>query len=309
MTTLLVSHPVCVEHNAGSQHPERPQRLEAVMRALSADSFSGLVRCQAPKAEIAQIERVHTASYVQDIFAKIPESGHVRLDADTAMSPQSGEAALRAAGGVVAAVDAVLKGEASNAFCAVRPPGHHAEPDRAMGFCLFNNVAIGAMQAQKAADVKRVAVVDFDVHHGNGTQAAFFDRQDLFYASSHQSPCYPGTGNESEVGRYDNIVNVELAPGSGSDQFRRAYTDRILPALRAWNPDFLMISAGFDGHADDPLAQLELHEQDFSWVTRELVNLAEECCGGRVVSVLEGGYELDALARSAAAHVTELMKI
>ena len=237
MTTLLYSHPTCVEHNPGAQHPERPERLQAVMTALSGDEFQELIRREAPKAELSQIECIHSPAYVAQIFSMVPENGLARLDADTAMSPKSGEAALLAAGGVTAAVDAVLGGDAANAFCAVRPPGHHAEPDRAMGFCLFNNVAIGAKQAQKASDVKRVAVVDFDVHHGNGTQAAFYDHENLFYASSHQSPCYPGTGLESETGSYNNIVNVELPPGTGSDAFRGAYRDRILPALRGWKPD------------------------------------------------------------------------
>jgi len=307
MTTLLYSHSVCVQHDAGASHPERPERLGAVMTALSGDEFQELLRRDAPKAPVSDIERVHTAAHVQHILSIVPDTGHVQIDPDTAMSPGSGEAALRAAGAVIAAVDAVLGGEAANAFCAVRPPGHHAEPDRAMGFCLFNNVAIGAEHALLATSVGRVAVVDFDVHHGNGTQAAFFDKQNLFYASSHQSPCYPGTGQESETGRYDNIVNVELTPGSGSDTFRSAYSDQIIPALRRWKPDFLLISAGFDGHALDPLAQLNLDEDDFAWVTGELLKVANEYCGGKVVSVLEGGYELSALAASTAAHVKELM--
>ncbi len=307
MTTLLYSHPTCVEHDGGASHPERPDRLRAVMAALSDNSFQGLDRREAPQARVSDLERVHAPFHVEQIFSNIPESGHFRIDADTAMSPHSGEAALRAAGAVIAAVDAVLGGEADNAFCAIRPPGHHAEPNRAMGFCLFNNVAIGAVHAQDTADVQRVAVVDFDVHHGNGTQAAFYDKEDLFYASSHQSPCYPGTGLQSETGNYDNIVNAELPPGTGSEVFRAAYSDRILPALRAWKPDFLLISAGFDAHVRDPLAQLNLDEDDFAWVTHELLSVANDCCGGRVVSVLEGGYDLDALAASAAVHVTELM--
>jgi len=307
MTTLLYSHPVCVEHSPGAHHPERPERLQAVMTALSGDAFQGLIRREAPKAELSQIERVHSPAYVAEILSMVPETGLARLDPDTVLSPKSGEAALRAAGGVIAAVDAVLDGQAANAFCAVRPPGHHAEPDRGMGFCLFNNVAIGAKRAQTAADVKRVAVVDFDVHHGNGTQAAFYDQESLFYASSHQSPFYPGTGLESETGLYDNIVNAELPLGAGSEAFRGAYRDRILPALRRWKPDFLLISAGFDGHARDPLAQINLDEQDFAWVTRELLSVADDCCKGRVVSALEGGYDLDALAASVAMHVKALM--
>lgn len=307
MSTALYSHPVCLEHETGQHHPERPDRLRAVLAALEGAAFDGLLRMEAPKASLAQIERVHAAYYVERIFENVPESGHFHIDPDTAMSPKSGEAALRAAGGVCAAVDNVLGGDFNNAFCALRPPGHHAEPVQGMGFCLFNNIAIGALQAKEVHAIERVAVVDFDVHHGNGTQAAFERYRDFLYVSSHQSPAYPGTGAEMEHGLNNNIINVELAPGSGSEIFRKAYVDRILPALRDWNPQLLMISAGFDGHARDPLAQLELHDDDFAWVTRQLLDVAAQCCENRVVSVLEGGYDLQALAASVAVHVGELL--
>jgi acetoin utilization deacetylase AcuC-like enzyme len=279
------------------------------MRALDDNAFDDLDRREAPKASMAQIERIHDANYVESIFQNIPESGHHHIDPDTVMSPKSGEAALRAAGGACAAVDAVVAGEVTNAFCALRPPGHHAEPNRGMGFCLFNNVAIGAMQAKEVHGIERIAVVDFDVHHGNGTQAAFEPHKDFLYVSSHQSPAYPGTGAQTEHGPHNNIVNVELSPGSGSAEFRNVYENEILPALRDWKPEFLMISAGFDAHINDPLAQLELRDDDFSWVTRQLLDIAALCCDKRVVSVLEGGYDLDALAASVALHVSEFLAV
>ena len=238
----------------------------------------------------------------------VPESGHLHLDPDTVLSPGSGAAALRAAGALTAAVDAVYAGEGDNAFCAVRPPGHHAERERAMGFCLFNNVAVGAHQALAEHGAEKVAVVDFDVHHGNGSQDAAAHEARLFYASSHQSPAYPGTGAESDHGYNDNVLNVELSPGSGSIPFRDGYERKILPALSDFAPDLLMISAGFDAHARDPLCQLEVATDDFAWVTRQLMAVAAEHCQGRVVSVLEGGYDLEALADSVAAHVRELMR-
>ena len=309
MSTSLYSHPVCVEHDPGAHHPEQPGRLRAVLKALEAEAFDNLVRVSAPKASLAQIERIHAAYYVENVFENVPESGLFHLDPDTAMSPKSGEAALRAAGGVCAAVDAVIGGQATNAFCALRPPGHHAEPSQAMGFCLFNNIAIGALQARDVHGIERVAVVDFDVHHGNGTQASFERYRDFLYVSSHQSPAYPGTGAEMEHGLNKNIINVELDPGSGSDIFRKAYTDRILPALRDWKPQLLMISAGFDAHLRDPLAQLQLQDDDFAWVSRQLLEVAAEVCENRVVSVLEGGYDLDALAACVALHVGELMAV
>jgi len=307
MTTLLYSHSACGEHDPGPTHPESPARLVAVLDALSAPEFAGLERREAPPAIREQLTRVHPETYVEAVFEAIPETGHAGLDADTIVSPGSGEAARRAAGALCAAVDAVAAGEAGNAFCAVRPPGHHAEPARPMGFCVFNNVAIGALQARAAHGHQRVAVVDFDVHHGNGTQAMFWDDPDLFFASTHQMPLYPGTGEADERGAHGNIVNMPLAPMSGSGEFRAAMSHTILPALRRFEPDFVLISAGFDAHADDPLAGLRFHEDDYAWATEEVLDVARELCDGRVVSTLEGGYNLEALAASVAAHVGALM--
>lgn len=307
MKTILLTHPACIEHDPGPMHPECPDRLRAVMEALKAKEFETLDRREAPRATVDQIARVHDRRYVEQLLAAVPDSGLVRLDPDTAMCPASGEAALRAAGALCAAVDAVMAGEAKNAFCAVRPPGHHAEPAHAMGFCLFNNVAVGAGQARAMHGLKRIAVADFDVHHGNGTQAMFWDDADLLYASTHQSPHYPGTGSVGERGVAGNIVNAPLAAYTGSAEFRRAMEAIILPAITEFAPEFLLISAGFDAHAADPLAALQLTEDDFAWATRQLMAIADESCDGRVVSTLEGGYDLAALGRSAAAHVRTLM--
>jgi acetoin utilization deacetylase AcuC-like enzyme len=307
MTTLLYTHPACLDHDPGSYHPEAPARLAAVLEALSAPEFAGLARREAPPAAIEDLTRVHPRPFVERLLAAVPAAGHIGIDADTVMSPASGEAALRAAGAVVAAVDAVVAGEAGNAFCAVRPPGHHAEPGRAMGFCLFNNIAVGALRARQVHHIARVAVIDFDVHHGNGTQAAFWDDANLFYGSTHQSPLYPGTGRESEQGAAGNIVNVPLPPMAGSAQFRAGMARVMLPALDAFEPQLLMISAGFDAHRSDPLAQLLLDEADYAWATEELLAIARKHAGGRVVSALEGGYDLQALGASAAAHVRALM--
>ncbi len=304
--TILFHHAAFSDHRPGPHHPESPARIKAMMDALAAPAFAGLDRREAPRATVEQIARVHPRQFVEALLAAVPAQGEVQIDGDTVMSPGSGEAALRASGAAVAAVDAVMKGEAKNAFCAVRPPGHHAEPARAMGFCLFNSIAVGALHARAAHGLDRVAVIDFDVHHGNGTQAAFWDDRDLFYASSHQSPLYPGTGAAAERG-VGNIVNAPLRPGSGSDEFRAAYRDKILPALRDFQPDIVLISAGFDAHADDPLAGLNVATEDYAWVTAELCKVAEETARGRVVSALEGGYDLHALAEAAGAHVRALM--
>jgi acetoin utilization deacetylase AcuC-like enzyme len=309
MTTLLFSHPICYEHSNFPGHPEQPDRLRAINGALEDPAFFLLDRCEAPEGSVKAIKRVHAPYYVEQIFESVPTEGFRAIDPDTGLSPASGEAALRAVGAACAAVDAVTRGEVRNAFCAVRPPGHHAEPSQAMGFCLFNNVAVAARHARAERGLERVAVVDFDVHHGNGTQSAFEEDPSLFYASSHQWPAYPGTGMEHETGIDHNIVNVPLAPGSGSAEFRDGYTQRILPRLRDFNPNLIIISAGFDAHARDPLAQLRLQTDDFAWVTREILNVADACCQGHVVSVLEGGYDLQALAVSVAAHVRELMGI
>ena len=305
MTTYLFTHRACIDHDPGSYHPEKPDRLRAVLAALDGDDFADLERREAPAIDIDEVKRVHDPGYVDSVLASVPASGQVHLDPDTVLSPASAEAALRAAGAAAAAVDAVVGG--GNAFCAVRPPGHHAEPDRAMGFCLFNSVAVAALHARAEQGLQRVAVVDFDVHHGNGTQAAFERDVDLFYASSHQSPFYPGTGHEDEHG-VGNIVNVELAAGSGRDAFRRGWSRLILPGLREFDPNLLIISAGFDAHVMDPLAQIGLDTEDFTWVTRELLDVADVCCQGRVVSCLEGGYDLSALGDCARAHVGALME-
>src|SRR3984957_942118 len=309
MTTLLYTHRSCLEHDPGQYHPETPARLQAVLDALSAPEFSPLQRREAPEAALDDIARVHPRRFVERPLAAVPEAGHVGIDADTVMSPQSGAAALHAAGAVAAAVDAVVAGEADSAFCAVRPPGHHAEPNRAMGFCLFNNIAVGALRARQVHGLARVAVVDFDVHHGNGTQACFWDDGSLFYGSTHQWPLYPGTGSSGETGAAGNIVNVPLPPMSGSQAFRLGMTRTLLPALDAFAPEMVLISAGFDAHKSDPLAQLLLDEADYTWATERLLDIARRHAGGRVVSTLEGGYDLLALGASAAAHVRALMSV
>ncbi len=307
MTTLLYTHRSSEAHDPGEGHPERPDRIRAVWSALAEPAFETLDRREAPSAGIEEIARVHDRDYVTALLDAVPDQGYARIDGDTVMSPASGEAALRATGAMIAAVDAVMAGEARNAFCAVRPPGHHAEPARGMGFCLFNNVAIAAAHARAAHQVERVAVIDFDVHHGNGTQAAFWDDPSVLYASSHQFPLYPGTGAEDERGA-GNIFNLPLAPSSGSVEFRRGMERMVLPAIEDFAPGLILVSAGFDGHARDPLANLRLETEDFAWITRKLVDLAGEYCDGRLVSTLEGGYDLVALAESATAHVTELMR-
>jgi acetoin utilization deacetylase AcuC-like enzyme len=310
VTTALITHPACLEHDTGPYHPETSERLRAVLAALEAEEFAVLLREEAPEATIEQLSRVHPRDYVEAILAIHPDLGEpVQLDGDTVMSAGSAEAAARAAGGAVKAVDAVMEGWARAAFAAVRPPGHHAEPARAMGFCLFNNVAVAAAHARAQWGIERVAVVDFDVHHGNGTQAMFAADPNLFYASSHQSPCYPGTGMPSEHGVAGNIVNATLRARDGSQAFRSAWAETILPTLDAFAPGLLIISAGFDAHVADPLAQLRLETADFAWITDQLVKIADRHCGGRVVSVLEGGYDLDALAASVAVHVRGLMRL
>ena len=308
MTTLLYTHPACLDHDPGRYHPEAPARLRAVLEALDTPEFARLDRREAPEASLDDIARVHPRGFIEWMLAAVPASGHAGIDADTVLSPQSGRAALRAAGAVIAAVDAVVAGEADNAFCAVRPPGHHAEPLRAMGFCLFNNVAIGALRARETHGLARVAVIDFDVHHGNGTQARFYDDPSLFYASTHQFPLYPGTGAASETG-VGNIVNVPLPPMAGSRQFRLGVSREILPALDRFRPEMVLISAGFDAHRKDPLAQLLLDEVDYTWITEQLLEIARRHAGGRVVATLEGGYDLAALGASVAAHVRVLMSV
>jgi acetoin utilization deacetylase AcuC-like enzyme len=311
--TILLTHPDCLRHNQGAGHPERPERLKSVLAALDHGDFAGLDRREAPEATREQLARVHDRDFVDALLDAAPTTGLVRLDGDTAMSPGSDKAALRAAGAVVAAVEAVMgeptgKGRrARTAFCAVRPPGHHAEPGNAMGFCLFNSVAVGAAHAQAVFGAERVAIVDFDVHHGNGTETMTLGRPGWLYASTHQYPFYPGTGAARDHGPHRNVVNAPLRQGDGGDDFRLAFEQRILPALESFAPDLLMISAGFDAHRLDPLASLNLDEADFAWATEALVGVARRHAAGRIVSTLEGGYDLAALASSAAAHVRVLM--
>ena len=307
MTTGLYTHAACLGHDTGTGHPERIQRLVAILRLLDDPIYAALDRREAPEATIDQLARVHTRAYIDEVFAAIPNMGQAELDGDTVLSPGSGAAALHAAGAVAAAVDAVVKGDLKNAFCAVRPPGHHAERDLAMGFCVFNNVAVGAAQALDACGLDRVAIFDFDVHHGNGTQHIFDHDPRVLYASTHQSPLYPGTGAKNEKG-VGNIVNAPLPPYAGSEEFRDACEEVILPALEKFRPDLIMISAGFDAHRNDPLASLEFETEDYAWVTDELVGLAKTVCGGRIVSTLEGGYDLNALAESVTAHVYALQR-
>ncbi|HEY1944430.1 MAG TPA: histone deacetylase family protein [Roseiarcus sp.] len=307
MTTLLVTHSACIGHNMGEGHPERPDRMRAVDRALESEAFQLLLRDNAPLASAEDLERVHPAEYVGAIETAAPNRGLIQLDPDTAMCPGTLEAALRAAGGAVFAVDEVLGKRVDNAFVATRPPGHHAETATPMGFCFFNNAAVAARHAQAVHGVERVAIVDFDVHHGNGTQHIFWSDANVLYASTHQMPLYPGTGARGETGDHDQILNAPLRAGDGGEAFREAFTQTILPRIDAFGPDLLIISAGFDAHMRDPLGGLNLTEADFAWVTRRLVDIAQRRCGGRVVSLLEGGYDLDALGRSVAAHVGALM--
>ncbi|NKC29899.1 histone deacetylase family protein [Falsiroseomonas selenitidurans] len=308
MSVLLFTHLDCLRHDPGEGHPECPDRLRAVLRALDQEEFAELIRAEAPRATVEQLLRVHPSRYVEAVLGIRPEGEErVALDPDTLMSAGSAEAALRAAGAAVAGVDAVCRGEVRRVFCAVRPPGHHAEPNRPMGFCLFASAAVAARHAQAAHGLAKVAVVDFDVHHGNGTQACFEADASLFYASSHQWPLYPGTGDSNEVG-VGNILNAKLPPGADGLAFRAAWADQLLPALDSFAPDLLIVSAGFDAHAADPLAQLRVREADFAWLTEQLCAVAERHCAGRLVSLLEGGYDLGALALSAAAHVRALMR-
>jgi len=287
MPTLLVHHDAFLDHAVPPGHPERPDRLRALNEALNGEAFALLVREEAPLADEAAAELVHPASHVAAIRRAVPDRGFARIDADTAVSPGSWEAALRALGGACRAVDAVFAGEATNAFLAARPPGHHAETRRAMGFCLFNTVAVAARHARAAHGIERVAIVDFDVHHGNGTQEIFWSDASVLYTSTHQMPLYPGTGAVSEIG-VGNIVNAPLLPGDGSQQFREAFRERILPAVANMAPDLVLVSAGFDAHVRDPLADLRLEAEDFAWATGKLMDLADRHANGRLVSVLEG---------------------
>ncbi|MCU0908494.1 MAG: histone deacetylase family protein [Rhodobacteraceae bacterium] len=308
MTTALYTHPDFLGHVTPPGHPERVDRLHALLRALEDPAFAALARRDVRLATDADLLLAHPAAYVDRVRAAIPAAGWVSLDADTHVGPGSLEAALRAVGGAVAAVDAVLQGHVANAFVACRPPGHHAERDTAMGFCLFGTVAIAALHALERRSLSRVAIVDFDVHHGNGTQDILWNERRALFASTHQMPLYPGTGDAHEVGAHGNILNVPLAPATGGDAMRSAYETMILPAIADFEPDLVLVSAGFDAHAADPLANLNWREADYVWLTHRLCDLADDACGGRLVSCLEGGYDLDALAASAAAHVAVLME-
>ena len=307
--TIVFSHHACLGHNMGEGHPERPARMDAVEQAFQREALaSRLVRRDAERATLDCIELMHPQKYIEQIVASVPSSGITRLDADTCLSPGSLEAVLRAVGAACSAVDAVLSGESKNAFCAVRPPGHHAETNKAMGFCIFNTVAIAAAYAKQRYGVERVAVIDFDVHHGNGTQEMFWSDQNLLFASTHQMPLYPGTGSKSERGNFDNIINCPLIAGDGSSEFRAAISEVILPGLLTFQPDLLLVSAGFDAHMNDPLAGLNLQDRDYAWVTKQLLEIADKFANGRFISTLEGGYDLLALTSSVASHVEELLQ-
>jgi acetoin utilization deacetylase AcuC-like enzyme len=308
LTTLVISHPACLAHDMGEGHPERPDRLRAIEHALESEVFQMIARDAAPRVELAAIERVHPKEYIDAIRAAAPNQGLKAIDQDTSMSPDSYEAALRSAGGAVFAVDEVMSGKVRNAFVAARPPGHHAEVATAMGFCFFNNAAIAARHAQAVHGAERVAIVDFDVHHGNGTQHIFWDDPTVMYGSTHEMPLYPGTGAVGERGEHDQIVNAPLRAGDAGETFRQAMDVVILPQIEAFSPDLIIISAGFDAHRRDPLGNLNLVEADYDWATRRLMEIARRKCGERVVSVLEGGYSLEGLARSTAAHVSALME-
>jgi acetoin utilization deacetylase AcuC-like enzyme len=306
MTTLVFTHPSSLAHETPQGHPERSDRMRAVNAVLAAPAMRGFLRKDAPLGTDDHARLAHTTEHVMRMRSLSPEQGFEYIDADTVMSPHAHEAALRAVGGAVAGVDAVFRGEADNVFVATRPPGHHAEHNRAMGFCFFNHAAIAAHYARKRFDAERVAVVDFDVHHGNGTQDIFWSEPDLFYGSTHQMPLYPGTGSVSETG-VGNIFNAPLAAGNGSREFRAAMGNVILPALETFSPDLVIISAGFDAHERDPLGSLQLTEEDFAWATLRLLDVADRFCAGRVVSVLEGGYDLQALAGCVGVHLHALM--
>lgn len=305
MSFAIYADPAFAGHNPPSGHPERAERYEAAAKRLDEPDFAKLPRRTPPRADRSALERAHPADYVDFILGAERPDGIVMLDGDTGLGPGSTEAALKASGAVVAAVDAVLQDDLARAFCLVRPPGHHAEPTRAMGFCFFNHVAIGALHAKVAHGLERIAVLDFDVHHGNGSQAIFWDQPNILFASSHQMPLYPGSGAINERGA-GNICNGPLAPGDDGPAFRRIWEDKLLPAVDAFRPELILVSAGFDAHVRDPLAQIEAEAEDFAWVTERIVELADAHAGGRVVASLEGGYDLRGLSESIAAHVGAL---
>ena len=307
MTTLLLSHRSSLDHQTPPGHPERPDRIRAIEQVLGESRFDKLVREQAPEGTLDSVTLCHSEHYISELRHIAPQSGLIYLDADTSMSPGTWEAAMRGVGGAVAATDAVMSGTHDNAFVAMRPPGHHAEISRPMGFCFFDHAAIAARHAQRKYGIARAAVVDFDVHHGNGTQDIFWADPTVMYCSTHQMPLFPGTGARGERGEHDTIVNAPLAPEDGSAKFRAAFENTILPQLQKFSPELIIVSAGFDAHYRDPLASLNLRAEDFGWVTRKLMDVADASAGGRIVSVLEGGYDLQGLQESVAAHVTALM--
>jgi acetoin utilization deacetylase AcuC-like enzyme len=310
MTTLFLTHPVCLQHDTGEYHPECADRLKAIYHILEHEDFSFLIRDEAPKATPEQLLRAHPQRHLDHIFGLVPtDGGEAQIDDDTFLSKMSGEAALRSAGAGCSAVDEVMAKRVRNVFCAVRPPGHHAEKEQAGGFCLFGNAAIAALHARDVHGLKRVAVVDFDVHHGNGTQQILWNEPGTFYASTHQQDAFPYTGKPEETGPEGGavVVNVPLAVGTGGEGFRAAYADVILPKLRDFAPELLIISAGFDAHAADPMAHLKVQVNDFVWLTRQLLDIAAQYSDRRVVSILEGGYDTRALAACVAAHVRALM--
>jgi acetoin utilization deacetylase AcuC-like enzyme len=307
MTTLLFSHPASLDHLTPPGHPERPDRMRAVAEVLGEGRFDRLLREEAPEGTLDLVTLCHDEHYVEELRRIAPEKGLIYLDGDTSMSPGTWEAVMRSVGGAVAATDSVMSGASDNAFVATRPPGHHAETARPMGFCFFDHAAIAARHAQRKYGIARAAVVDFDVHHGNGTQEIFWADPTLMYCSTHQMPLFPGTGATGERGEHDTIVNAPLAPNDGAAKFRAAFENLILPQLTKFAPELIVISAGFDAHRRDPLANINLDAEDFGWVTRKLMDVANSSAGGRIVSVLEGGYDLQGLKESVAAHVTALM--
>jgi len=307
MKTTIYTHQSALEHNTGTGHPESAERLKALYELFEEEPFASLPQKRAQSAEIEQIMRAHSEDYIFDVEEATPSSGTAYLDNDTVISPESWKAAMHAAGAVCQAVDDIAGGQTTRAFCAVRPPGHHALPDQAMGFCIFNNIFIGARHAQEAHGIGKIAIVDFDVHHGNGTDAMTRAHNgNIFYISTHQYPLWPMSGLPED--NDEKVCNWTLEPGAGSTAFRALYTEKVFPALRDFAPDLLMISAGFDAHAHDPIGGLNLQESDYEWVTKKLSEISESFCNGKIISVLEGGYDVPALKGSVASHLTALAK-
>ena len=307
MATVLISHTDCLKHITPENHPERVERLISIMDSLKNFKDPDLVRLDAPEGSETDILRVHPIEYLDNLKQKSPVDGFVALDPDTFMSAGSLRAAMRGVGGIIKAVDLVMTDQANNVFVVTRPPGHHAEKETSMGFCLFGNVSIAAKYALDHHKLSKVAVVDFDVHHGNGTQDILWNEKRSLFISSHQMPLYPGTGKENEIGIENNILNIPLPPNTMGKDFRYLYENKVFPALEKFSPDLLLVSAGFDAHASDPLANINLAEEDFAWVTGRLCDLADKHCNGRLVSTLEGGYDLDALAKCVTTHLKTLL--